>query len=136
MPLLGWLVGLALSDFIMSVDHWIAFSLLSLIGIRMIYESITTEVSEARTDPIGLYALLILSISTSIDALAVGVSFALLGIPISIPMVIIGTVTFSLSFFGVFIGNRFGRLLGNKLEILGGLILIGIGTKILIEHLT
>ena len=133
MPLIGWLAGLSLRDFISGVDHWISFGLLSLIGCRMIYESIRP--SEREINPLSIHVLLMLSVATSIDALAVGVSLAFLRIAIVPPIVVIGTVTFLLSFLGVFAGNRFGHLFGNKVEIVGGLILIAIGTKILVEHL-
>ena len=135
MPVIGWLAGLSLRDFIGGVDHWIAFGLLSFIGCKMIYESGKIEPSEKGTNPLSVYALLILSIATSIDALAVGVSFALLKVSIAAPIVIIGAVTFLLSFLGAFIGNRFGHLFESKIEIIGGLVLIGIGIKIVVEHL-
>jgi len=135
MPLIGWLAGLSLRDFIASIDHWIAFILLSFIGCKMIYESIKTESSERKINPLNIYILLMLSIATSIDALAIGISFAFLMISIITPMIIIGIVTFLLSFIGVFIGNKKGHFFEGKIEILGGFILIGIGIKILIEHL-
>ena len=135
MPITGWLAGLSLRDFISSVDHWIAFGLLSFIGCKMIYESIKMESSEKQLDPLNVYVLLILSVATSIDALAVGVTFAFLKISIVAPVIVIGIVTFLLSVLGVFVGDKFGHLFEKKVEILGGLVLIGIGTKILIEHL-
>ncbi len=135
MPLIGWSAGLSLRDFISGVDHWIAFGLLSLIGCKMIYESTKMDSERRETNPLKLPMLLMLSIATSIDALAVGISFALLNISIVTPILIIGTVTFGLSFLGVLIGNNIGHFFEKKIEILGGLILIGIGIKILIEHL-
>ena len=135
MLLMGWLAGSSLRDFITGSDHWIAFGLLSLIGCKMIYESIKVESSKKETNPQNVYVLLILSVATSIDALAVGVSFAFLKIFIVGSIIVVGTVTFLLSFLGVFAGNKFGHLFKNKIEIVGGLILIGIGIKILIEHL-
>lgn len=134
MPVIGWLAGLSLRDFISGVDHWIAFALLSLVGCKMIYESAKTE-SHKKEKPLSIHVLLILSLATSIDALAVGLSFAFLKISIATPIIVIGTVTFLLSFLGVSIGNRLGRFSSNRIEMLGGLILIGIGIKILIEHL-
>jgi len=134
MPIIGWLAGLSLRDFISAVDHWIAFGLLSFIGCKMIYESITVQSSEKEIDPLNIYVLLMLSLATSIDALAVGVSFAFLKVSIVTPVVIIGMVTFTLSFLGIFVGNRIGHFFENKIEILGGLVLIGIGIKILVEH--
>ncbi len=136
MPLIGWLAGLSLRDVISGFDHWIAFGLLSSIGFKMIYESFTVESSEKEINPLNVFVLLILSVATSIDALAVGISLSFLNISIAIPAIIIGTVTFLLTLLGVFIGKRFGHFFENKIEILGGLILIGIGVKILIEHLT
>ena len=135
MPLIGWLAGLSLRDFISGVDHWIAFGLLSFVGCKMIYESIKLESGEKKIKPLNAYILVMLSIATSIDALAVGVSFAFLKISIATPVIVIGAVTFLLSFLGVFIGNRFGHFFEKKIEVVGGLVLIGIGIKILIEHL-
>lgn len=135
MPIIGWFAGLGLREFIESVDHWVAFILLSVIGCKMIYESIKIESIERRTNPLNIYILLMLSIATSIDALAVGISFSILMISIITPIIIIGVVTFLLSFFGVYIGNKKGHFFEGKIEILGGIILIFIGLKILIEHI-
>ena len=135
MPLVGWLTGLSLRDFISEIDHWIAFGLLSFIGFKMVYESIKMESTEKELNQLNMYVLVVLSIATSIDALAVGASFAMLSISIATPIIVIGIVTFLLSFMGVFIGSRFGHFFEGKIEIIGGLIVIGIGIKILIEHL-
>ena len=135
MPVIGWLAGISLKDLISGVDHWIAFGLLSLIGCKMIYESTKIASNKKEINPLNVYVLLILSVATSIDALAIGVSFAFLKIAIITPVIIIGIVTFLLSFLGVFVGNRFGHLFESKFELAGGLILIGIGIKILVEHL-
>ena len=135
MLLVGWLAGLSLMDFISGIDHWIAFGLLSLIGFKIIYESIRFESSEKETDPLSVYVLLILSIATSIDALAVGVTFAFLNLSILTPIIVIGGVTFLLSFLGVFVGTRVGHLFERRIGIVGGLILIAIGVRVLIEHL-
>ena len=135
MPIIGWLAGLSVIEFISGIDHWIAFGLLGLIGCKMIYESIKMEPREKEINRLNAYVLLILSVATSIDALAVGLSFAFLKIPIVTPIIVIGPVTFLLSFLGVFVGNRFGHFFEKKIEIVGGLILIGIGIKILFEHL-
>lgn len=134
MPLIGWLAGLRLRDFISGFDHWVAFGLLSLIGGKMIYES-TKIGDDKEIRSLNLFVLLLLSIATSIDALAVGLSFAFLKISIATPIIVIGIVTFILSFLGVLVGNRLGHFFEKKMEIVGGLILIGIGTKILIDHL-
>ena len=135
MPVVGWFAGRGLRDFITGVDHWVAFGLLGLIGLKMIYESTKLQSDKKEINPLNLYVLSILSLATSIDALAVGVSFAFLKISLVMSMIIIGTITFILSFIGVFVGNRTGHFFENKIELAGGLILIGIGTKILLEHL-
>jgi len=101
----------------------------------MIYESITVQSSEKEINPLNVYVLLVLAVATSIDALAVGVSFAFLKISIVTPVIIIGTVTFLLSYLGVYVGDRIGHFFEKKIEIAGGLLLIGIGLKILIESL-
>lgn len=136
MPLAGWLVGRGLEDLISNVDHWIAFSLLTLVGCRMIYEASHENPNQQELDPLNTYVLLTLAIATSIDALVAGISFALLENYIATLVIAIGTITFLLSFIGVFIGNKFGSYFSSKIEIVGGFILIGIGTKILIEHLS
>jgi putative Mn2+ efflux pump MntP len=135
MPLIGWSAGLNLRDLISGVDHWIAFGLLFFIGCKMIYESTRMDIREKEVKPLTLSTLLVLSVATSIDALAVGISFALLKISIVTPIIVIGVVTFVLSFLGVLTGSKIGHFFEKKIEILGGLILIGIGIKILIEHL-
>lgn len=134
MLIIGWYAGVHLLDLISDYDHWAAFFLLTFIGSRMIYESIRKE-STRLVSSLSIKVLLILSIATSIDALAVGLSLSLLNVPIIIPAIVTGVVTFSLSFFGVYLGGRFGRVLKNRVESLGGLILIAIGLKILLEHL-
>ena len=133
MPVIGWLAGLGLKDTIMGVDHWIAFGLLAFIGAKMIYD--TTRGEDGRGAGITLYAALTLAVATSIDALMVGLSFAFLETPILLPILTIGIVTFVLSFVGVIFGSGMGSIFGNKVKILGGLILILIGTRILMEHL-
>jgi len=136
MPLIGWLAGRSLRDFISGVDHWIAFGLLSIIGCKMIYESSKMELNKKKINPLNVYVLLMLSVATSIDALAVGLSLSFLNVSIVLPAIVIGIVTFLLSILGVYFGNRFGHYFERKIEIIGGLILICIGIKILIEHLT
>lgn len=136
MPLLGWLLGQGLKGFISQVDHWIAFGLLTFVGSRMIYESMHSETTQTELDPLNVSVLLTLSFATSIDALVVGISFAFLRDYIATLVVVIGIITFLMAFGGVFIGNKFGNWFNNKIEMLGGLILIGIGTKILFEHLS
>ena len=102
----------------------------------MIYESSKMEVNNKKIDPLNVYVLLMLSIATSIDALAVGLSLSFLNLSIILPAIIIGMITFLLSIFGVYFGNRFGHYFEKKIEIIGGLILIGIGIRILVSHLT
>jgi putative Mn2+ efflux pump MntP len=135
MPLLGWLAGSSFSSYIAAFDHWVAFGLLTFIGGKMIYESTVLKEAEKKTDPRNLTILFILAIATSIDALVVGLSFSFLNVTIIEPVIIIGVITFLLSFAGVYIGARTGSFFENKIEIIGGVILIGIGLKVLIEYL-
>lgn len=136
MPVLGWLAGLTLVEYIEPVDHWIAFALLAFIGGKMIYEALKDEGETDRCDPTKGWTLVMLSVATSIDALAVGLSLAVLGVDIWYPAIVIGIVAGVLTIVGLQLGTRFGALLGRRMEIAGGIILIGIGVKILIEHLT
>ena len=137
MPLIGWAAGITFSQYIKAVDHWIAFVLLVLVGGRMIWESLSSaRKDEAQRNCLHFPTLLVLSIATSIDALAVGVSFAFLDLVIWLPIVIIGLITFIICFIGIYIGNKAGSVFGTKLGLIGGLILIGIGMKILLEHLS
>jgi Predicted membrane protein len=131
---IGWLAGFGLRDIISGIDHWIAFGLLSLIGCKMICEATRIETNEKEINPLNSYLLLLLAIATSIDALAVGLSLSFLTVAIVTPAVIIGIVTFLMSFLGVFLGNGFGHFFEHKIELIGGLTLIGIGVKIVIEH--
>lgn len=136
MPVLGWLAGTAFKQLISGVDHWIAFGLLFAIGIKMIIEALRLEKTERHAESLNTYTLLMLSIATSIDALAVGISLSFLQVSIIMPALLIGIVTFLLSLSGVVAGKKFGHLLESKIEIGGGLILMGIGIKILYTHLT
>lgn len=135
MPVLGWMAGEKILDIIAGFDHWIAFGLLVLIGCKMIHETIEEKPLE-KAEPLTAYVLLLLSIATSIDALAVGLSFAFLKVQIAAPIAVIGIVTFTLSLIGGLLGDKLQRLHINKVGVLGGLILIAIGAKILFEHLT
>jgi len=135
MPVLGWLAGSSFQKYIAAFDHWIAFGLLVFIGGKMIVESFFIEKTEDKCDPNNITTVFILALATSIDALAVGLSFSVLDVQIIYPAFIIGIVTFLLSLLGVYIGEKFGSLFENKIEFIGGVILIGIGVKILIEHL-
>ena len=134
MPAIGWLVGLSFKEIIMGIDHWIAFGLLAFIGLKMIYDSTKKEKTDTEEN-LKLHTILTLAIATSIDALMVGLSFAFLQTSIFEPILIIGLVTFSLSFTGFFFGCGLGRVFGNRIKVIGGLILIGIGLRILLDHL-
>lgn len=138
MPLLGWWIGTYFQSFITSIDHWIAFILLGIIGINMIRESAHEEKEEdcEIDSTIKIKDIVVMAIATSIDAFAVGISFAFLQVNILSAVSIIGITTFVISFVAVFLGNKLGGVLGKYAEILGGVILIGIGLKILIEHMS
>lgn len=135
MPLIGWLLGNSIKSLIEPVDHWIAFGLLSLIGGKMIIESFISSESREIKNPLHIKVILLLSVATSIDALAVGFSFATLIEKILVPVIIIGIVTFIASMLGILLGKKTGPTFNKYAEILGGLILIIIGSKILIEHI-
>lgn len=137
MPLLGYLLGTGFSDYIERYDHWIAFVLLAFIGGKMVLEAIHEKDGEdvEKTDALSIGELFVLSIATSIDALAVGITFAFLKVNILPSAALIGVTTFALSLGGVLLGNRFGARYKTKAEIAGGVILILIGLKILLEHL-
>ncbi|MBN2138508.1 MAG: manganese efflux pump [Sedimentisphaerales bacterium] len=135
MPLIGSLAGLTLKDYISAYDHWVAFGLLFGVGAKMIYESFKITEAEKRFDPTSMMTLLALSVATSIDALAVGITLSLITSSVAVAVIIIGVVTFVLSYIGVEIGKRFGHFFESKMEITGGVILIAIGAKILIEHI-
>lgn len=135
MPLLGYLLGVNFKNAIASIDHWIAFVLLSFIGINMIREALSKEEDECPTDDISVQTMTMLAVATSIDALAIGVTFAFLSVQIVPAISFIGITTFTLSIIGVKIGNVFGTRYKSKAELAGGLILVGMGIKILVEHL-
>lgn len=136
MPLIGYLLGVNFRSMIASVDHWIAFVLLSLIGANMLRESFSKDKDENVDASFGVKTMLLMAVATSIDALAVGVTFAFLEVAIVPAVSFIGITTFIFSAAGVLIGNIFGAKWKNKAEFAGGAILILIGLKILIEHLT
>ncbi len=135
MPLVGSLAGLSMKQYITVCDHWIAFGLLSAVGGKMIYESFKIKSVEDSPDPSKILVLLVLAIATSIDALVIGITLSLITTSIGLAVTTIGLITFVLSYLGVLIGKRFGHFFENKIEIVGGLILIAIGVKILVEHL-
>ena len=139
MPFIGWVLGSQFEQYITSIDHWIAFILLGFIGGKMVVEAIR-EKDEAvevgkMVPPLDLKEMFILAIATSIDALAVGITFAFLQVPIVEAISIIGITTFVISVIGVYVGNFFGNRYKKKAELAGGMILILIGLKILLEHL-
>lgn len=137
MPLAGWLAGQEVLHYIRDVDHWVAFGLLFIIGGKMVVDSFCHRRSSKimSGDPTMGMSLILLSIATSIDAFAVGLSFAAIEQKILYPSIIIGVVAFGMTFIGTRLGPAIGRLAGKRAELLGGIILIFIGIKILIEHL-
>ena len=139
MPFIGWVLGSQFEQYITSIDHWIAFILLGFIGGKMVVEAIREKdeaVEVGKMDPpLDLKEMFILAIATSIDALAVGITFAFLQVPIVEAVSIIGITTFVISVIGVYVGNFFGNRYKKKAELAGGIILILIGLKILLEHL-
>lgn len=135
MPVLGWVAGSLVSEQIRSFDHWLAFGLLAFIGGKMIWEAIHSEDECVRGDPTKGLSLVMLSVATSIDAFAIGLSLALLGVSVLVPSLVIGAVAGNMTLLGLQIGKRAGNLLGRRMEIVGGLVLIAIGVKILLEHL-
>jgi putative Mn2+ efflux pump MntP len=143
MPLAGWLLGSAFRQYIQAYDHWIAFGLLAFVGGKMLWEGIRLRIPAFCPDPddvkdhgiMKIHSLAILALATSIDALAVGLSLSVIGSPILWPSVIIGLTTFAVCLMGIQFGKNLKRLFGDWADIVGGIVLIGIGTKILIEHL-
>jgi len=135
MPIIGWLAGLTIQKWIVSIDHWIAFGLLGFIGSRMIWEAFHHDPEQESGDPTRGLTMVMLSIATSIDALAVGLTLAMLGISIWFPALIIGLVAGTLTVVGMLLGKRLGDRWGQPVEVVGGLVLLAIGSKILVEHL-
>ena len=135
MPLLGWALGLAFASVIRNMDHWIAFVLLAAIGGRMMHAGLATGVDDNNSMPlITGWALAGIAVATSIDAAAAGVTIAFLQQPVLVTCAVIGTVTFLLSSAGVLLGGTLGTVVGKRAELLGGIVLIGLGCKILVEH--
>ncbi len=135
MPLFGWFIGTGYKNHIIEIAHWIAFLLLSFIGLKMIYEGIKKKNNNSEKSELKIPILIGQSFATSIDAFAVGISFAFLNLSITIPILIIGVITLIISFIGLSLGKFLGIKFGKFAEIFGGLVLIGIGIKVLIEHL-
>ncbi len=134
MPFIGYILGLRFAKVINTIDHWLAFGLLAIIGINMIKESFNQK-EENVNDDVSFKTMFILALATSIDALAVGITFAFLEVSIYLPILCIGLITFAMSFIGVKIGTKFGDKFNNKAETAGGIILILMGLKILLDHL-
>jgi manganese efflux pump family protein len=136
MPLIGWAAGKAVYVYIAAVDHWIAFCLLAFVGSRMIWGALRDDSGDERpaSDPTSGWQLVVLSIATSIDALAVGLTLAMIGSTIVLPAVVIGIVAAAFTGIGMALGRQIGSVWGKRVEILGGLILIAIGIKIVIDH--
>ena len=139
MPVIGWLAGTTLAGWLGAFDHWVALALLAFVGGKMIKESLWPPAGEGKrdcaADPTRGSSLVVLSIATSIDALAVGISFAMLRTSIWLPCVVIGIVAAALTALGLRIGSRLGNRFGRRMEAAGGIVLVGIGVKIVVEHL-
>jgi putative Mn2+ efflux pump MntP len=136
MPVVGWAGGMSVHRHLAEVDHWIAFGLLGLVGGRMMIGALRVpEEKKATNDPTSGWELVVLSVATSIDALAVGLSLAMVGSTIVIPALVIGTVAAGFTTAGMFLGRRIGTLWGRRFEFAGGLLLVSIGVKIVIEHM-
>ena len=135
MPVIGWYLGSHIEDYIKEYDHWIAFGLLFIIGAKMIKEALSSESDElSQSDLTRGWTLVMLSIATSIDALAVGLSMAFLGVDVWTPGIVIGLVAAAMTAIGMFFGRQLGTKFGRRMGLVGGLVLIGIGIKIVIEH--
>jgi putative Mn2+ efflux pump MntP len=134
MPVAGWLIGVTVQKWIVDYDHWIAFALLAFVGGRMIHEAFEDDEDKPATDPTRGLTMVILSVATSIDALAVGLSLAMLDVSVWVPAAVIGVVAGVLTVVGMLLGRRLRGSWGTRVEVCGGLVLIGIGLKILLEH--
>jgi manganese efflux pump family protein len=135
MPVVGYLAGLTMRQYVSNYDHWIAFGILAAVGLKMIYESFKIKEERKTPNPANLAVVLVLAVATSIDALAVGITLSLITSSIALAVVIIGVITFGLSFAGVYIGKKFGHFFEGGIEIIGGLVLIGLGIKIVVQHI-
>jgi putative Mn2+ efflux pump MntP len=135
MPVLGWLVGTQISGLVSSFDHWIAFGLLAFVGVRMIRSGLDAEGESHTKDPSRGGTMVMLSVATSIDAFAIGLTLAMLQVDILYPSVVIGVVTGILSLIGLLLGGRLGAAFGKRMEVIGGVLLIFIGLRVLLSHL-
>lgn len=134
MPIAGWMLGLTVQKWISDYDHWIAFGLLAVVGGRMILEALEEKEDKPASDPTRGLTMVMLSVATSIDALAVGLSLAMLGVSVWRPAMVIGIVAGVLTIIGMVLGRRLGQNWGKRVEVCGGLVLCLIGLKILLEH--
>jgi putative Mn2+ efflux pump MntP len=134
MPVVGYLAGLTVRQYVLNYDHWIAFGILAAVGLKMIYESFKIKEERRTPNPANLAVVFALAVATSIDALAVGITLSLITSAIALAVIIIGVVTFGLSFAGVYIGKKFGHFFEGGIEAIGGLVLIGLGIKIALQH--
>lgn len=135
MPIIGWFLGISFVSYIASFSHWVAFFLLSFVGIRMIYEGVNKSPEKQKKDPSKGMTMVMLSVATSIDALAVGLSFAVLEVNIWYPSIIIGVITAILSLLAIIIGEKLNIMFGKQMEIFGGIVLLIIGSRILYSNL-
>ena len=135
MPVAGWFIGSRIRDYVEAYDHWLAFGLLAFIGIKMIAEALKSEEDRRDTDPFKTSVVIGMAVATSIDALIVGVTFAFINVNIVFASGLIGFLTYLVAMLGMLFGKNAGKWFGRKMEVIGGIILIGIGLKILLEHL-
>jgi len=135
LPVVGWVAGMTIVQYIAAYDHWVAFGLLTLVGVRMIRAGFSSEEKTTKNDPSRGWTLVLLSIAVSIDALAVGLSLGLIGVTIWYPAVVIGVVTGLVSWLGLRLGNKLGEKFGKRMGIAGGIILILIGVRIVLVDL-
>jgi putative Mn2+ efflux pump MntP len=135
LPIIGWFAGTTIVEYIEDYDHWIAFGLLAFVGVRMIASGLDPNSEDKKKDPSRGWILVMLSIAVSIDALAIGLSLAFLGISVWYPATVIGLITGLLSWLGLRIGDQVGKHWGKRMEIIGGFVLIGIGIRIVVTHL-
>ncbi len=130
MPVVGWLLGSMVAAQVESIGPWIAFGLLVAVGLKMIWEAVRTGEDEVRGDPTRGASLVMLSVATSLDALAVGLGMALVGVPVLYPAIVIGAVAANMTLLGLHIGKHAGHLLGRRMEIVGGLVLVAMGLRV------
>jgi manganese efflux pump family protein len=135
MPVLGWLAGTSIAQYISAFDHWVAFALLGFVGGRMVQSGLDPDGQAFRTDPSRGRTLVLLSVATSIDAFAIGLGLAMLNIDVIYPSSVIGVVAAGFTLLGLAVGSRLGAWFGKRMEVLGGLVLIGIGVRVLLSHL-